>query len=107
MNDLLDSIKNERRLNLGKRFNRWITAQWGYERGSLNKWRVDGLRAMREITESILLDPKNEYFTYEHNKLVSSQDDIFGNTIHIDTFIFKELLRDCRLNELLLSKREC
>lgn len=101
MNDLLDSIKNERRLNLGKRFNRWITAQWGYERGSLNKWRVDGLRAIREITESILLDPKNEYFAYEHNKLVSSHDNIhFGNTIHIDILVFKELLRDCRLKEL-------
>ena len=104
--NLLESIKNERRLNLGKRFNRWITAQWCYEMGSFNKsgsfnkLRVSEERAIREITESILLDPKNEYFTYEHNKLVSSQDDIFGNTIHIDTFIFKELLRDCRLNEL-------
>ena len=100
MNYLLESIKNERRLNLGKRFNRWITAQCCYESGSFNKLRVSEERAIREITESILLDPKNEYFTYEHNKLVSSQDDIFGNTIHIDTFIFKELLRDCRLNEL-------
>ena len=103
MNYLLESIKNERRLNLGKRFNRWITAQWCYESGSFNKLRVSEERAIREITESILLDPKNEYFTYEHNKLVSSQDDgkfFFGNTIHIDTFIFKELLRDCRLKEL-------
>lgn len=99
--NLLDSIKNERRLNLGKRFNRWVVAQWGYEKGSsFNKWRVDELRAIREITESILLDPNKCYFVYEHNKLQSSQDDIFGNTIHIDTFIFKELLRDCRLNEL-------
>ena len=102
MNYLLDSIKSERRLNLGKRFNRWITAQWGYERGSFNKWRVDGLRAIREITESILLDPKNEYFAYEHNKLVSSHDNIpFGNTIHIDILVFKELLRDYRLKEIL------
>lgn len=101
MNYLLDSIKNERRLNLGKRFNRWVVAQWGYEKGSsFNKWRVDELRAIREITESILLDSKNEYFTYEHNKLVSSQDNIFGNTIHIDILVFKELLRDCRLKEL-------
>ena len=101
--NLLDSIKNERRLNLGKRFNRWITAQWCYESGSFNKLRVSEERAIREITESILLDPKNEYFTYEHNKLVSSQDDgkfFFGNTIHIDILVFKELLRDWRLKEL-------
>ena len=98
----LNAIKNEKRRNLGKRFNIWITAQWGYERGSFNKWRVYEERALREITESILLDPKNEYFAYEHNKLVSSHDNIpFGNTIHIDTFIFKELLRDCRLKEIL------
>ena len=101
----LNVIKNERRRNLGKRFNRWIEAQWGYERGSFNKWRVSEERAIREITESILLDSKNEYFAYEHNKLVSSQDDgkfFFGNTIHIDILVFKELLRDCRLNEILL-----
>ena len=97
--NLLDSIKNERRLNLGKRFNRWITAQWCYNH-CYNKLRVSEERAIREITESILLDPNKCYFVYEQNKLVSSQDDIFGNTIHIDTFIFKELLRDCRLNEL-------
>ena len=101
--NLLNAIKNERRRNLGKRFNIWITAQWGYERRSFNKWRVSEERAVREITESILLDPKNEYFTYKDNKLISSNDDIpFGNIIHIDTFIFKELLRDCRLNEILL-----
>jgi hypothetical protein len=100
---LLNAIKNERRANLGKRFNRWITAQWGYERGSFNKWRVDGLRAIREITESILLDPNNEYyFVYKDNKLQSSHDDIpFGNIIHIDVLVFKELLRDYRLKEIL------
>ena len=121
--NLLNAIKNERRRNLGKRFNIWITAQWGYERRSFNKWRVSEERAVREITESILLDPKNEYFadakstteftkfttyyfTYKDNKLISSNDDIpFGNIIHIDILVFKELLRDCRLNELL-SKRE-
>ena len=108
----LNSIKNERRRNLGKRFNIWITAQWGYEGGSFNKWRVSEERAIREITESILLDPKNEYFadaksttyyfTYKDNKLISSNDDIrFGNILLIDTFIFKELLRDCRLKEIL------
>ena len=113
--DFLNAIKNERRRNLGKRFNIWIDAQWGYERGSFNKWRVDEERAVREITESILLDPSNEYFadaksttefttyyfTYKDNKLISSNDDIpFGNTIHIDILVFKELLRDCRLKEL-------
>lgn len=114
--NLLNAIKNEKRRNLGKRFNIWITAQWGYEGGSFNKWRVDEERALREITESILLDPKNEYFadaksttyyfTYKDNKLISSNDDIpFGNIIHIDILVFKELLRDCRLSELL-SKRE-
>ena len=102
MNDFLESIKSERRANLGKRFNRWIGAQWCYERGSFNKWRVYEERALREITESILLDPKNEYFVYKHNKLVSSHDNIlFGNTIHIDVLVFKELLRDYRLKELL------
>ena len=97
----LNSIKNERRRNLGKRFNIWITAQWGYEGGSFNKWRVSEERAIREITESILLDPKNEYFTYKDNKLISSNDDIrFGNILLIDILVFKELLRDCRLKEL-------
>ena len=101
--NLLNAIKNERRRNLGKRFNIWITAQWGYDWRSFNKWRVSEERAVREITESILLDPKNEYFTYKDNKLISSNDDIpFGNIIHIDTFIFKELLRDWRLKEILL-----
>lgn len=99
---LLNAIKNERRRNLGKRFNIWIEAQWGYEGGSFNKWRVDEERALREITESILLDSKNEYFTYKDNKLISSNDDIlFGNTIHIDVLVFKELLRDCRINEII------
>ena len=99
--NLLNAIKNERRRNLGKRFNIWITAQWGYERGSFNKWRVSEERAVREITESILLDPKNEYFTYRDNGLISSHYHPFGNTIHIDTLVFKELLRECRLKELL------
>jgi len=104
--DFLNTIKNESRRNLGKRFNIWIDAQWGY-RGSFNKWRVYEERALREITESILLDPNNKYFTYKDNKLISSPDDIlFGNTIHIDILVFKELLRDCRL-KALLSKREC
>ena len=117
--DFLNAIKNERRRNLGKRFNIWIDAQWGYERGSFNKWRVDDERALREITESILLDPSNEYFSdakstteftkfttyyfvYKDNKLVSSHEDIpFVNTIHIDVLVFKELLRDWRLKEIL------
>jgi hypothetical protein len=100
--DFLNAIKNERRRNLGKRFNIWITAQWGYEGGSFNKWRVSEERAIREITESILLDPMNEYFTYKHNKLISSNDDIrFGNILLIDILVFKELLRDCRLKEIL------
>lgn len=102
----LESIKNEKRKNLGKRFNIWIDSQWGYERGSFNKWRVDEERALREITESIILDPNvsgiNKYFTYKDNKLISSNDGIlFGNTIHIDTLVFKELLRDYRLKEIL------
>ena len=107
IDNLLNAIKNERRRNLGKRFNRWIEAQWGYERGSFNKWRVSEERALREITESILLDPNKCYFTtyyfvYEHNKLISSSHDyIYGNTIHIDILVFKELLRDCRLKEIL------
>ena len=97
----LNAIKNEKRRNLGKRFNIWITAQWGYEGGSFNKWRVSEERAIREITESILLDTKNEYFTYKDNKLISSNDDIrFGNILLIDILVFKELLRDCRLKEL-------
>ena len=100
---LLNAIKNEKRRNLGKRFNRWIEAQWGYlaERG-FNKWRVSEERALREITESILLDPNKCYFVYKDNKLVSSHEDIpFVNTIHIDVLVFKELLRDWRLKEIL------
>ena len=115
---ILNAIKNEKRRNLGKRFNIWIEAQWGYKGKSFNKWRVSEERAIREITESIILDPNNKYFadekstteftkfttyyfTYKDNKLISSNDDIlFGNTIHIDILVFKELLRDCRLKEL-------
>lgn len=100
--DFLNAIKSEKRERLGKRFIRWVDYQWDYEKGSFNKWRVSEERAIREITESILLDSKNEYFTYKDNKLISSNDDIpFGNIIHIDTFIFKELLRDWRLKEIL------
>ena len=101
--NLLNAIKNERRRNLGKRFNRWIEAQWGYERGSFNKWRVSEERALREITESILLDPNKFYFVYKDNKLQSMPDDIcFDNTLEVDIAVFRELLRDCRLNEILL-----
>ena len=101
--NLLNTIKNERRRNLGKRFNIWITAQWGYEKGSFNKWRVDEERALREITESILLDPSNKYFTYKDNKLISSFDYIpsLNPVLSIDVLVFKELLRDCRLKEIL------
>lgn len=105
--DFLNAIKNERRANLGKRFIRWIEYQWDYERGSFNKWRVSEERALREITESILLDPNNDfadtyYFVYKDNKLQSSHEDIpFVNTIHIDVLVFKELLRDWRLKEIL------
>ena len=98
---LLNAIKNEKRRNLGKRFNIWIDAQWGYEKGSFDKWRVSEERAIREITESILLDSNNRYFLYENNKLISSFDDIpFRAMLHIDVLVFKELLRDYRLNKL-------
>ena len=101
MNYLLDSIKNERRLNLGKRFKRWIDYQWDYEKGSFNKWKVSEERAIREITESILLDPNKYYFVYIDNKLVSFTDNnVFLNTLEVDILVFKELLRDCRLKEL-------
>ena len=99
--DFLNAIKNERRLNLGKRFNRWIDYQWDYEKGSFNKWRVSEERAIREITESILLDPNKYYFVYIDNKLVSFTDNnVFLNTLEVDILVFKELLRDCRLKEL-------
>ena len=100
--DFLNAIKNERRLNLGKRFIRWIEAQWGYERGSFNKWRVSEERAIREITESILSDPGKRYFVYKHNKLQSFSDDIdFLNTLEVDITVFREHLRDCRIKEIL------
>jgi len=108
---LLNAIKNEKRRNLGKRFNKWIDAQWGYEKGSFDTWRVSEERAVREIAEAILLDPNNKYFAdaksttyyflYENNKLISSFDDIsFRNMLHVDVLVFKELLRDFRLEEL-------
>ena len=115
--DFLNAIKNEKRRNLGKRFNRWIYAQWGYEKGSFNKWRVDEERALREITESILLDTNIKclsdaksttefttyYFTYKDNKLISSFDYIpsLNPVLSIDVLVFKELLRDWRLKEIL------
>ena len=99
--NLLESIKNERRLNLGKRFKRWIDYQWDYEKGSFNKWKVSEERAIREITESIFLDPNKYYFVYIDNKLVSFTDNnVFLNTLEVDILVFKELLRDCRLKEL-------
>ena len=54
--NLLNAIKNEKRERLVKRFIRWVDYQWDYEKGSFNKWRVSEERALREITESILLD---------------------------------------------------
>ena len=101
---LLNAIKNEKRRNLGKRFNRWIDAQWGYEKGSFNKWRVDEERALREITESILLDPNKFYFVYKDNKLQSlpeASDYFTHHALEVDIAVFRELLRDCRLKEIL------
>jgi hypothetical protein len=99
---LLNAIKSEKRERLGKRFIRWVDYQWDYEKGSFNKWRVSEERAIREITESILLDPSKCYFVYKHNKLHSFPDDIcFDNTLEVDILVFKELLRDCRLNEII------
>ena len=98
---LLHAIKGEKRERLGKRFIRWVDYQWDYEKGSFNKWRVSEERALREITESILLDPSKCYFVYKDNKLQSMPDDIcFDNTLEVDILVFKELLRDCRLSEI-------
>ena len=98
---LLHAIKGEKRERLGKRFIRWVDYQWDYEKGSFNKWRVSEERALREITESILLDPSKCYFVYIDNKLQSFPDDIdFLNTIHIDILVFKELLREERLSKI-------
>ena len=98
---LLNAIKNEKRERLGKRFIRWVDYQWDYEKGSFNKWRVSEERAIREITESILLDPSKCYFVYKDNKLQSFPDDIdFLNTIHIDILVFKELLIEERLSKI-------
>lgn len=98
---LLHAIKSEKRERLGKRFIRWVDYQWDYEKGSFNKWRVSEERALREITESILLDPSKCYFVYKDNKLHSLPDDIcFDNTLEVDILVFKELLRDCRLSEI-------
>lgn len=113
MNHLLESIKNEKRENLGKRFNRWIDFQWGYEKGSSpgfksKKWRVDELRAVKEITESILLDTRKCYFVYEDNKLICLPDEPHYSTrtqLEIDTSVFKELLRDFKL-KILLNEEE-
>ena len=99
--NLLNAIKNEKRERLGKRFIRWVDYQWDYEKGSFNKWRVSEERALREITESILLDPSKCYFVYKDNKLQSMPDDIdFLNTLEVDILVFKELLRYCRLSEI-------
>jgi hypothetical protein len=98
---LLNAIKSEKRERLGKRFIRWVDYQWDYEKGSFNKWRISEERAIREITESILLDPSKCYFVYKDNKLQSFPDDIdFLNTIHIDILVFKELLREERLSKI-------
>ena len=100
--NLLNAIKNEKRERLGKRFIRWVDYQWDYEKGSFNKWRVSEERAIREITESILSDPSKCYFVYKENKLQSLPEDIdFLNTLEVDIALFRELLRDCRLKEIL------
>jgi len=99
---LLNAIKGEKRERLGKRFIRWVDYQWDYEKGSFNKWRVSEERAIREIAESILSDPSKCYFVYKDNKLQSFSEDIaFDNTLEVDILVFKELLRDCRINEIL------
>lgn len=99
---LLNAIKSEKRERLGKRFIRWVDYQWGYEKGSFNKWRVSEERAIREIAESILSDPGKRYFVYKHNKLQSFSDDIdFLNTLEVDIEVFREHLRDCRLDEII------
>lgn len=99
---LLNAIKGEKRERLGKRFIRWVDYQWDYEKGSFNKWRVSEERAIREITESILSDPSKCYFVYKENKLKSLPDDIcFDNTLEVDVAVFKELLRDCRIKDIL------
>ncbi len=75
---------------------------WDYEKGSFDKWRVSEERAIREIAESILLDPSKRYFVYKENKLQSSSDDIcFDNTLEVDIEVFREHLRDCRIKEIL------
>lgn len=99
---LLEAIKGEKRERLGKRFIRWVDYQWDYEKGSFDKWRVSEERAIREIAESILSDPGKRYFVYKHNKLQSFPDDIdFLNTLEVNITVFKEILRDCRLKEIL------
>ena len=99
---LLNAIKSEKRERLGKRFIRWVDYQWDYEKGSFNKWRVSEERAIREIAESILSDPGKRYFVYKHNKLQSFSDDIdFLNTLEVDIEVFREHLRDCRLDEII------
>lgn len=98
---LLEAIKGEKRERLGKRFIRWVDYQWDYEKGSFDKWRVSEERAIREIAESILSDPGKRYFVYKHNKLQSFPDDTLDNTLEVDIEVFREILRDCRLKEIL------
>lgn len=101
---LLNAIKNEKRERLGKRFIRWVDYQWDYEKGSFNKWRVSEERAIREITESILSDPSKCYFVYKDNKLQSlpeASDYFTHHALEVDIAVFRELLRDCRLKEIL------
>lgn len=98
---LLEAIKGEKRERLGKRFIRWVDYQWDYEKGSFDKWRVSEERAIREIAESILLDPSKCYFVYKENKLQSFPDDTLDNTLEVNILLFKEILRDCRLKEIL------
>ena len=97
---LLEAIKGERRENLGKRFDRWIKLQWSYKRGSFKIWRVSEERAIKEITESIFSDPSKCYFVYEEDKLQSLSDCVDRNTLEVNILLFKEILRDCKLNEL-------
>jgi hypothetical protein len=105
---LLEAIKTETRENLGRRFRLWIKSQRGWYAGSWTIWKVSEERAVREIAESILLsfrytntNPDAIYFAYEDDILMSAESDrASANVLEIDTALFMELYRDCKLKEL-------
>ncbi len=84
-------------------FDHWIQGQHGYVGSTWQRWAASPDRAIKEITESMLLYPDKNRFIYLHNILYSYGDDehiIPAGTIEASRAFFVEVFREMRLREL-------